>query len=100
MQVLTVFSLLLLLWMAYGYSLAFSGGGALIGNVDKLFLRGVTKDTLVATFTAGVALPEYVFVAFQATFAGFTGAQLVGALADAQVITTGVRVGGAWFPCP
>jgi Amt family ammonium transporter len=97
MQVLTVFSLLLLLWVAYGYSLAFSGGGAVIGNVDKLFLHGVTKDTLAATFTPGVALPEYVFVAFQATFAGITGALIVGALAERMRFRAVLLFSALWF---
>ena len=97
MQVLTVFSLLLLLWVAYGYSLAFSGGGAVIGNVDKLFLHGVTKDTLTATFSAGVALPEYVFVAFQATFAGITGALIVGALAERMRFRAVLLFAALWF---
>jgi len=96
MQVLTVFSLLLLLWVAYGYSLAF-GGGAVIGGFDKLFLHGVTKDSLAATFTAGVALPEYVFVAFQATFAGITGALIVGALAERMRFRAVLLFAALWF---
>ncbi|MBQ4856337.1 ammonium transporter [Rhodanobacter sp. B2A1Ga4] len=97
MQVLTVFSLLLLLWVAYGYSLAFSGGGAVIGNFHKLFLHGVTKDTLAATFSAGVALPEYVFVAFQATFAGITGALIVGAFAERMRFRAVLLFVAIWF---
>jgi len=96
MQVLTVFSLLLLLWVAYGYSLAF-GGGAVIGGFGKLFLHGVTKDSLAATFTAGVALPEYVFVAFQATFAGITGALIVGALAERMRFRAVLLFAALWF---
>ncbi|MGY3040902.1 Amt family ammonium transporter [Rhodanobacter sp. TND4EL1] len=97
MQVMTVFSLLLLLWVAYGYSLVFSGGGALIGNLDKLFLRGVTRDTLAATFSAGVALPEYVFVAFQATFAGITGALIVGSFAERMRFRAVLLFAAIWF---
>ncbi|EIL97012.1 ammonia channel protein [Rhodanobacter thiooxydans] len=97
MQVLTVFSLLLLLWVAYGYSLAFSGGGALLGNFHKLFLHGVSKDTLAATFSAGVALPEYVFVAFQATFAGLTGALIVGAFAERIRFRAVLLFAAIWF---
>jgi Amt family ammonium transporter len=96
MQVLTVFSLLLLLWVAYGYSLAF-GGGAVIGGFGKLFLHGMTKDSLAATFTAGVALPEYVFVAFQATFAGITGALIVGALAERMRFRAVLLFAALWF---
>jgi Amt family ammonium transporter len=97
MQVLTVFSLLLLLWVAYGYSLAFSGGGVVIGNLHKMFLHGVGKDSLAATFTAGVALPEYVFVAFQATFAGITGALIVGALAERMRFRAVLLFAALWF---
>ena len=81
-QVATVFSLLVILWVAYGYSLAFSGGDAFIGGLDKVLLRGVGIDTLADTFSAGAKLPEYAFVAFQATFAGITGALIVGAFAE------------------
>ena len=81
-QVITVFSLLVLLWVAYGYSLAFAGGGAWIGTLDKVFLRGVGIDSLADTFSAGFKLPEYVFIAFQGTFAGITGALIIGAFAE------------------
>ena len=69
MQVLVVFSLLTVLWVAYGYSLAFNGPSAYIGDLSRFFLRGITPDTNAATFTDGVVIPEFVFVAFQATFA-------------------------------
>jgi len=96
-QVITVFSLLVLLWIVYGYSLAFSGEGAWIGNLDKLFLRGVTPDTLAATFTDGVALPEYVFVVFQSTFAGITGALIVGAFAERAKFAAVLLFAVLWF---
>ncbi|WP_331487925.1 ammonium transporter [Luteimonas endophytica] len=96
-QVISVFSLLVLLWVAYGYSLAFSGEGAWIGNLDKLFLAGVTVDSLAATFTEGVALPEYVFVAFQATFAGITGALIVGAFAERARFAAVMLFAAIWF---
>ena len=96
-QVICVFSLLALLWVAYGYSLAFSGEGALIGNLDKLFLKGVTPETLAATFTEGVSLPEYVFVAFQATFAGITGALIVGAFAERARFAAAMLAVAIWF---
>jgi len=96
-QVITVFSLLVLLWIVYGYSLAFSGEGAWIGNLDKLFLRGVTPDTLAATFTDGVALPEYVFIVFQSTFAGITGALIVGAFAERAKFAAILLFAVLWF---
>ncbi|MCR6686004.1 ammonium transporter [Pseudoxanthomonas sp.] len=96
-QVAVVFSLLSVLWIVYGYSLAFSGEGAWIGNLDKLFLKGVTIDTLAATFTDGVSLPEYVFVAFQLTFAGITGALIVGAFAERMKFAAVLLFTVIWF---
>jgi len=82
MQVLVVFSLVTVLWAVYGYSLAFGGTGLVVAGFDKLFLAGVGLDSLADTFSADVKLPEYVFVAFQATFAGITCALIVGSLAE------------------
>ena len=96
-QVAVVFSLMVVLWIVYGYSLAFSGEGAWIGNFDKLFLKGVTIDTLAATFTEGVALPEYVFLGFQATFAGITGALIVGAFAERARLAAVLLFAVIWF---
>ena len=96
-QVITVFSLLVVLWIVYGYSLAFSGEGAWLGNLDKLFLKGVTPETLAATFTDGVSLPEYVFIAFQSTFAGITGALIVGAFAERMKFAAVILFSVIWF---
>ncbi|MEZ5645982.1 MAG: ammonium transporter [Burkholderiaceae bacterium] len=82
MQVMVVFSLITVLWAVYGYSLAFGGEGLIIGNLDKLFLMGITPESLADTFTDNVKIPEYVFVAFQATFAGITCALIVGSFAE------------------
>ncbi|MDP2226647.1 MAG: ammonia channel protein, partial [Moraxellaceae bacterium] len=97
MQVLTVFSLLVILWAIYGYSLAFAGGGAYIGTLDKLFLSGVTIDSLADTFSEGVAIPEYIFIAFQATFAGITGALIVGAFAERIKFKAVLLFSVLWF---
>ena len=96
-QVITVFSLIAILWVAYGYSLAFSGDGKWIGNLDKLFLKGVTTETLAATFTKGVSLPEQVFVCFQLTFAGITGALIVGAFAERVKFAAVLLFALIWF---
>ena len=96
-QVITVFSLLVILWVIYGYSLAFSGGGAWIGNLDKALLKGVGVDTLADTFSAGFKLPEYVFIAFQATFAGITGALIVGAFAERVKFAAVLLFAVIWF---
>jgi Amt family ammonium transporter len=82
MQVITVFSLIVVLWGLYGYSLTFGGPGLFYGSFDKLFLKGITPDSVAATFSKGVYIPELIFVAFQATFAGITCALIVGAFAE------------------
>jgi Amt family ammonium transporter len=97
MQVMTVFSMILVLWVIYGYSLAFTEGNAFIGGFSKLFLKGVTKDTLSATFTPGVSIPEYVFVVFQSTFAGITGALIVGSFAERMRFRAVLAFTALWF---
>lgn len=82
MQVLIGFSMMAILWVVYGYSLAFDGDGAFIGGLGKAFLAGVGPDSLAETFTEGVMIPELVFVAFQLTFAGITPALIVGATVE------------------
>jgi len=96
-QVSVVFSLISILWVIYGYSLAFSGDGPWIGNLDKALLRGVKVDSLAATFTAGVSIPEFVFVAFQCTFAGITGALIVGAFAERARFAAVLLFSVLWF---
>jgi Amt family ammonium transporter len=97
MQVMVVFSLICVLWAVYGYSLAFGGSGLIIGNLDKVFLSGVTIDSLADTFTADVKLPEYVFVAFQATFAGLTCALIVGSFAERMKFSAVLLFSVLWF---
>ena len=87
MQVFVVFSMITVLWVVYGYSLAFTEGNAFIGGLDRLFLKGVFDPmkgefAMAATFSKGVVLPEIVFVAFQATFAAITCGLIVGAFAE------------------
>ena len=82
MQVFVVFSLVTVLWAVYGYSLAFSGSGTWIGGFDRLFMAGITADSMAATFTDGVVIPEFVFVSFQCTFAALTACLVVGAFAE------------------
>ena len=82
MQVFVVTTLIYILWAVYGYTLAFGGDGAFFGTFDKLFLKGITVDSVAATFSKGVVIPELTFVAFQATFAAITCALIVGAFAE------------------
>ena len=97
MQVMVVFSLICVLWAIYGYSLAFGGEGLIIAGFDKLFLAGVTVDSLVDTFTPDVKLPEFVFIAFQATFAGITCALIVGAFAERIKFSAVLLFCTIWF---
>ena len=97
MQVFVVFSLITLLWAFYGYSMAFTGTGAFFGSFEKIFLRGVSMETLADTFTEGVKLPEYVFVAFQATFAGITTALIVGSFAERIRFSAVLLFSVLWF---
>ena len=82
MQVFTVFSLITVLWVVYGYSLAFTEGNAFFGTLDKLFLSGVTIESVGATFSKGVVISELIFVIFQGAFAAITCGLIVGAFAE------------------
>jgi Amt family ammonium transporter len=82
MQVLMIVSIAALVWVGWGYSLAFTSGSPFIGGLDKAFLQGVGSATYAATFSNNVYLPELVFVVFQMTFACITPALIVGAFAE------------------
>lgn len=97
MQVMVVFSLISVLWAMYGYSLAFGGEGLIIAGFDKVFLSGVTMESVAATFTPGVAIPEFVFIAFQATFAGITCALIVGSFAERIKFSAVLLFSVIWF---
>lgn len=98
MQVLVVFSLISVLWALYGYSLAFgSGSGLVIGDLGKVFLQGVTIDSLSDTFTANVKIPEMIFIAFQCTFAGITCALIVGSFAERMKFSAVLLFSALWF---
>ena len=93
MQVFVVFSLISLLWAIYGYSLAFSGEGKFFGGFDKIFLKGVTQET----FGALTTIPEYVFFAFQGTFAAITVALIVGSFAERIKFAAVLVFSVLWF---
>ena len=97
MQVFVVSALIYVLWVIYGYSLAFGGGGSFIGNLDKMFLKGVTPDSIAATFSKGVVIPELTFIAFQATFAAITCALIVGAFAERAKFSAILLFCVLWF---
>ncbi len=81
-QVFYTVCIVILLWVIYGYSLAFTGGSAYIGGLSKVFLSGVTADSMAATFTPDVAISELIYICFQATFAAITAALILGAFAE------------------
>jgi Amt family ammonium transporter len=97
MQVMVVFSMICVLWGIYGYSLAFGGEGLIIANFDKVFLKGITVDSLADTFTDNVKIPEFIFVAFQSTFAGITCALIVGSFAERIKFSAVLLFCAIWF---
>jgi len=103
-QTTLITALVMVVWVIYGYSFAFGGGTGLFwGGTGKLFLAGVTAESMVATFSEGVVIPEYVFIAFQMTFAAITPALIIGAFAErikfsAVMIFTLGWVTFAYFP--
>ena len=97
MQVFVVSALIYILWAVYGYTLAFGGDGAFIGTLDKLFLKGVTTESVAATFSKGVVIPELTFIAFQATFAAITCALIVGAFAERIKFSAVLAFSVLWF---
>jgi ammonium transporter, Amt family len=97
MQVMVVFSLILVLWIVYGYSMTFGGAGKFFGNFDKVFLKGITIESVAATFSKGVYIPELTFVAFQATFAAITCCLIVGAFAERVKFSAVLLFSVLWF---
>ena len=99
-QVFVIFCVIALLWVSYGYSLAFTAGGSLnsfIGGFSKTFLAGVTPDSVVETFSKGVVIPELLFVVFQLTFAAITVALVVGGLAERIKFSALLVFAVLWF---
>ncbi len=102
MQVLVTFSLIVVLWALYGYSLAFTEGNAFIGGFDRLFMKGMFDPikgdfAMAATFSKGVYIPELLFAAFQATFAGITCCLIVGAFAERIKFSAVLLFSALWF---
>jgi Amt family ammonium transporter len=102
MQVFSIFALITVLWTIYGYSLAFTTGNAFIGGFDRLFLKGIFDPVTgsvanAATFSKGVVIPEFAFVAFQATFAAITVALVVGAFAERMKFAAVLLFSALWF---
>ncbi|PCH74743.1 MAG: ammonia channel protein [Rhodobacteraceae bacterium] len=82
MQSTLITALVMVIWVVYGYSFAFGGAGTYWGGLDKLFLSGITADTMIGTFTDGVVIPEFIFIAFQMTFAAITPVLIIGGFVE------------------
>lgn len=102
LQVFMIFSVIIVLWCVYGYSLAFTEGGRFIGKFDRVLLQGIwdpvqASFTTAATFSKGVVLPEFVFAAFQATFAAITCGLIIGAFAERAKFKAVLAFVVIWF---
>jgi Amt family ammonium transporter len=100
--VFSIFALITVLWAVYGYSLAFTQGNAFFGGFDRFLLSGIFDPQTgavanAATFSKGVYIPEFVFVAFQATFAAITVALVVGAFAERMKFSAVLLFSALWF---
>jgi len=83
MQTTIIACVMMIVWVIYGYSFAFGGSTSpWWGGTAKMFLAGVNADSMSATFSAGYVIPEYLFIAFQMTFAAITPALIIGAFAE------------------
>ena len=97
MQVFVIFSLISVLWVIYGYSVAFTEGGSFFGTLDKLFLKGMTVDSVAATFSKGVVISEFTYVVFQGAFAAITCGLIVGAFAERAKFSAILAFMVLWF---
>ncbi|PZP33824.1 MAG: ammonia channel protein [Roseateles depolymerans] len=102
MQVMVGFSLIVVLWVLYGYSFAFTEGNAFVGGTDRIFLKGIWDNVAGtfangATFSKGVPMYEIVFAAFQATFAGITACLIIGAFAERMKFSAVLLFLAIWF---
>jgi len=97
MQVFTVFSMVTLLWVVYGYSIAFTEGNAFFGSFSKVLLAGVTPDSLAATWSKGIFIHEMIYIVFQGAFAAITCALIVGAFAERIKFSAVLLFTAIWF---
>ncbi|HGN3948582.1 ammonium transporter [Pseudomonas aeruginosa] len=103
MQCFAITGLITILWVVYGYSLAFDTAGmekgvlnfnSFVGGLDKAFLSGLTADGLTSTTAL---FPESVFITFQMTFAIITPALIVGAFAERMKFSAMLIFMAVWF---
>jgi ammonium transporter, Amt family len=97
-QIGAVACLAMLIWVMYGYTMAFGdGGNAIVSGFGKAFLAGVTPDSVSATLTPGVAIPEYVFICFQMTFAAITVALVLGSVVERMKFSAVMVFASLWL---
>jgi Amt family ammonium transporter len=97
MQCMVIFSLVAVLWAVYGYSIAFTPGNAFFGGFDRLFLAGLTPESMGATFSKGVVIPEFSFFSFQGAFATITCCLIIGAFAERAKFSAVLLFIVLWF---
>ncbi|WP_323009712.1 ammonium transporter [Paracoccus sp. (in: a-proteobacteria)] len=106
MQVLSIFCIMSILWVCFGYSLAFTGAGSadeatwltpFIGGFSKAFLAGVDTSSLAETFTTNIYVPEYAFIIFQMAFACIAPALIVGATVERMKYSAVLLFVVIWF---
>ncbi len=97
MQVFVTFCLIAVLWAIYGYSFAFTQGNDFFGGSSRLFLAGMTPDSVAATFSKGVVIPEFAYFVFQLTFAAITPCLIVGAFAERIKFSALILFMVIWF---
>jgi len=93
-QVTSVFALALVVWFVYGYSLAFTESGAVLGGLSRLFFSGM-MDLGTGKHQLSGTIPEFIFATFQATFAGITCALIWAGFA--QRVCATARPGFTWY---
>ena len=96
-QVFVIFALISVLWVVYGYSLTFGAAGSYFGDFGKIFLAGVTPDSLAATWSKGIVISELIYVAFQGAFAAITVGLIVGAFAERIKFSALLIFAVIWF---
>jgi len=89
--------LAMVIWVAYGYGLAFGPEGNAFIAWGKWFLAGVTPDSLADTFSDGFKLPEYVFISFQMTFAAITIALVLGSVVERMKFSAVMVFAAVWL---
>jgi len=96
-QMFAIFSVIAVLWVVYGYSVAFTSGGPFFGTLDKLFMKGVDASTVAATFSKGQYVPEFIYAMFQATFACIAVALIAGGYAERMKFSAVLIFSVVWF---